>query len=542
MRREQLDRVAAHAEGAAHEVDVVAPVVQGDEVGDELVARQPLAHLHGERHRRVRLDRADAVDARHRGDDDHVVALQQRARRRVAHAVDLLVDRGFLLDVGVGARHVRLRLVVVVVGDEVLDRVVGEEALELAVELRRQRLVGREDQRRALRALDHLGHGEGLARAGDAEQHLAALVLVGAGDQLGDGRRLVALGRVLRLELEADAAFGLVRALRPVRHEHRLVAGDERMRRQHRLAVEQLLGAGRALLRLGQQRVEILADRRPAHGRQRPLLAQRRQRLVRLFQVIARPARRLRAQLHLATGRQPGVSGPTPKSACGASLMPGGGRLLGPLASALAARAHFRRAGGRLERRRRRLAGPDARGARLGDLVWVLGGRGHAPNMASPAAPLKLCRSCRHGRERTLTRSPQCCPIEAAIGRNTAYRAACNEGSQYALEYMRARARRARRGVALSRSRACGAAAPCVELFTSPFCSSCPPADELFVKLARQPGLITLVMPVDSWDRPGRKDALAKPSFTERQSGLRRRAQRGHALHAAGDDQRRGRG
>lgn len=57
-----------------------------------------------------------------------------------------------------------------------------------------------------------------------------------------------------------------------------------------------------------------------------------------------------------------------------------------------------------------------------------------------------------------------------------------------------------------------------VELFTSPFCSACPPADELFVKLARNPDLITLVMPVNSWDRPGRKDALAKPQFTERQT------------------------
>jgi hypothetical protein len=58
-----------------------------------------------------------------------------------------------------------------------------------------------------------------------------------------------------------------------------------------------------------------------------------------------------------------------------------------------------------------------------------------------------------------------------------------------------------------------------VELFTSPFCGACPPADALFVELARNPDLITLVMPVDSWDRPGRKDALAKPSFTERQAG-----------------------
>jgi len=39
--------------------------------------------------------------------------------------------RGLLLDVGVGGRDVRLGLVVVVVGDEVLDRVVREEALEL---------------------------------------------------------------------------------------------------------------------------------------------------------------------------------------------------------------------------------------------------------------------------------------------------------------------------------------------------------------------------------------------------------------------------
>jgi hypothetical protein len=57
-----------------------------------------------------------------------------------------------------------------------------------------------------------------------------------------------------------------------------------------------------------------------------------------------------------------------------------------------------------------------------------------------------------------------------------------------------------------------------IELFTSPFCSACPPADELFVQLARNPELITLVMPVDSFDRPGRKDALAKPAFTERQA------------------------
>jgi len=44
----------------------------------------------------------------------------------VSEPLDLLVDRRVLLDVGVGLRDVGLGLVVVVVGDEVLDRVLGK--------------------------------------------------------------------------------------------------------------------------------------------------------------------------------------------------------------------------------------------------------------------------------------------------------------------------------------------------------------------------------------------------------------------------------
>ena len=131
-----------------------------------------------------------------------------------------LID-GFFLDVGVGARHVGFGLVVVVVGDEVLDRVVGEEALELAVELGGERLVRRQDQCRALRRLDDLRHREGLAGAGDAEQHLVAFVLPDAFDQFGDGVRLVALRLVLRDDLERDAAFAFLGTLGAVRHERR---------------------------------------------------------------------------------------------------------------------------------------------------------------------------------------------------------------------------------------------------------------------------------------------------------------------------------
>ena len=100
----------------------------------------------------------------------------RRSKRRfgggVAQLVDLLVDVGVLLDVHVLGGHVGLRLVVVVVAYEVLYGVAGEELLELGVELGGQRLVVAHHQRGAAQAGDDVGHGEGLAAAGDAQQRL----------------------------------------------------------------------------------------------------------------------------------------------------------------------------------------------------------------------------------------------------------------------------------------------------------------------------------------------------------------------------------
>jgi hypothetical protein len=56
-----------------------------------------------------------------------------------------------------------------------------------------------------------------------------------------------------------------------------------------------------------------------------------------------------------------------------------------------------------------------------------------------------------------------------------------------------------------------------VELFTSQGCSSCPPADALFVELAKDPSVIALTMPVTYWDYLGWKDTLGHDLFTKRQ-------------------------
>ena len=166
--REHLERLAAHAEGAATERLVVARVHVVDELAQHLVAVDHLALLQQRDLGVVLLRRAEAVDAGHRRHHDHVAPREQRARGGVPKAVDLLVDRGVLLDVEVLRRDVRLRLVVVVVRDEVLDRVLREELPELVAELGGERLVVGDHERRPLDLLDRERHRGRLARAGHA--------------------------------------------------------------------------------------------------------------------------------------------------------------------------------------------------------------------------------------------------------------------------------------------------------------------------------------------------------------------------------------
>ena len=70
----KLDRITAHAKLAAGELDVVARVLQVHQPVKEMVASQLHGGANRDDHRLVIFLAANAINARHTGDDNHVLA------------------------------------------------------------------------------------------------------------------------------------------------------------------------------------------------------------------------------------------------------------------------------------------------------------------------------------------------------------------------------------------------------------------------------------------------------------------------------------
>src|SRR5581483_8634985 len=191
-----LDDVSLDAESPPSKQRVVADVLDVDQLAEHEITILLLARVDEDDPLLVLLGGSETVDARDGGDDDDVAAREQRRRRRVPEAVDVVVARRVLLDVQVRLRDVRLGLVVVVVRDEVLDRVGGEEFAELVAELGGERLVVSDHERRPAHLLDRPGHRRGLAGPRRADERLEPLAAEEALGQLSDRPWLVSGGAV----------------------------------------------------------------------------------------------------------------------------------------------------------------------------------------------------------------------------------------------------------------------------------------------------------------------------------------------------------
>ena len=201
----QMDvhRVAFDPKIPAFEVAHRSAVQAGHEAVKQVVSSDALPHLKSHDIFVKLHGVANAVDAADARDHDDVSPPTEQGRGgRQSQFFNFVVDLKVLLDVGVRRRNERLRLVVIVVADEVLDEVVGEKGLELAVQLSRQGFVVAQNQGGALGLGDDVRHGERFSRTGDPEQNLVFVAFVHAFHQLSNRLRLISRGLEWTVEFE----------------------------------------------------------------------------------------------------------------------------------------------------------------------------------------------------------------------------------------------------------------------------------------------------------------------------------------------------
>ena len=178
---------------------VIALVLHAHQLGDGIALADFVARANRHHHSVVALGLTDTVDGRDSSHHDHVAPLQDAFGATQAHLLDVLVDGAVFFNEQIALRHIGFGLVIVIVTDEIFDRVLREKLAEFAVKLGGQGFVGRKDDGGTAHARNHIGHGEGFARARHTQQGLEDFAIVDAFDQFVDRSGLVPCWRI-RLE------------------------------------------------------------------------------------------------------------------------------------------------------------------------------------------------------------------------------------------------------------------------------------------------------------------------------------------------------
>ena len=172
FRREYIDHIAPNPVIGPVELDIVPGVLKFGQAPEDVSLIDLIAPVQMQHHLQVGLGVTEAVDRRHRRHNDGIRSFQQCLGGRQTHLLNVLVDRSVFLDKRVRRGHVSFWLIVVVVGNEILHRIVGKELLELTIELGGQGLVMGHDDGGPLDLLDDIGDGEGFTGAGYPQQRL----------------------------------------------------------------------------------------------------------------------------------------------------------------------------------------------------------------------------------------------------------------------------------------------------------------------------------------------------------------------------------
>ena len=131
--RKDLHHIPADTEGTTLEIHLIPVILNVDQCPQDLIPI-PL-HTRPQRYHHLLkvLRLTQTIDAGYTGDDDHISPLNERRRCRQTQLIDLIIDRRILCYISIAGRHIRLRLIIIVIRNKIFHRIFRKELLHLSI-------------------------------------------------------------------------------------------------------------------------------------------------------------------------------------------------------------------------------------------------------------------------------------------------------------------------------------------------------------------------------------------------------------------------
>ena len=144
--RKNLQHIAMHAKRSAMKIHIISIIMQVNQLVDHLIPIPLHTGPQRQYHILIIHRAAQPIDTGYTGNDDYIPPLRQCRCCRKTQLVNLIVDGRILRNISVRRRYIRLRLIIIIIGDKVFHCVLREKFLKLTIQLCRQCFIVCYDQ------------------------------------------------------------------------------------------------------------------------------------------------------------------------------------------------------------------------------------------------------------------------------------------------------------------------------------------------------------------------------------------------------------
>ena len=200
--RENFDHIPTDTKRTSFKIQIIAVILHFHQGAQDFIPVLLHAGAQGKHHAIVFLGVTQTINTGNAGNNNDILSLHQRRRGGMAQLINFIIDRGILFDIGIRTWYIRFGLIIIIIADEILHRIFGEELLQLVIKLCRKGFIVCNDQGWLLDFLNDICHGKGFAGARNPQQSLEFQALLEALRNFFNRLRLITGRFIFRYHFE----------------------------------------------------------------------------------------------------------------------------------------------------------------------------------------------------------------------------------------------------------------------------------------------------------------------------------------------------